>query len=130
MPKFTRREILRALAAVGLSQAFWPFGPRGLVFGAESAKAVLVVVHLRGGCDGLNLISPANDPNFIAARASDLRVASEGKDAGYPLGSTPAANIDFRLHPAGAGLFELYKSGNLAFVHACGFSFSECPIFI
>ncbi len=32
----------------------------------------------------------------------------------------PAATIDFRLHGAAGGLAELYKSNNLAFIHACG----------
>ena len=29
---------------------------------------ILVVIFLRGGADGLALVSPASDPDFIAAR--------------------------------------------------------------
>ena len=115
-----RREVLKALATLGLSSLPLPFGLRNLVFAADDIKPTLIVVHLRGGCDGLNLISPADDPDFIAARASDLRVAASGEETGYSLANGPAANVDFRLHKAGGGLAELYKSTNLAFIHACG----------
>lgn len=117
----TRREILKALASVGLYGATMPFGLNNLVFSAEpSANPILIVVHLRGGCDGLNFISPASDPDFIAARAFELRVQADGKNAGYALEHGPTSNIDFRLHAAAGGLAELYKQGNLAFIHACG----------
>jgi uncharacterized protein (DUF1501 family) len=117
----TRREILKALAATGIYSAAMPFGLRNLAFAAEaSPNPILIVLHLRGGCDGLNFVSPASDSNFIEARASELRVLADGKDAGYALDHGPAAGIDFRLHASAGGLAELYKQGNLAFIHACG----------
>lgn len=116
-----RRDILKALTAVGLGGASLPFGVRKLAFAADTAAPVLIVVHLRGGCDGLNLISPANDPTFISARASDLRVQDSGPDAGFALdGKSLDPAIDFRLHQNAGGLFDIYRSGALAFVHACG----------
>lgn len=116
-----RRDILTALAAVGLGGASLPFGVRALAFAAETAAPLLIVVHLRGGCDGLNLISPANDPTFISARASDLRVQDSGPDAGFALdGKALDPAIDFRLHQDAGGLFDIYRSGALAFIHACG----------
>jgi len=36
----------------------------------------------RGACDGLNLVSPADDPAFVAARVPELRVAAGGENAG------------------------------------------------
>ena len=114
----SRRTLLRTAGASLLPMT----GLRNAVFAAQPAvnQPILVVLHLRGGCDGLNLVSPANDANFIEARASDLRVAADGPNAGFPLANGPAAGIDFRLHPAAAGLNELYKSGHLAFIHAAG----------
>jgi len=114
----TRRTLLKSAGAAGLL----PLAGIGeAVFAAPSATApILIVLHLRGGCDGLNLVSPANDPDFIEARASDLRVAADGPTPGFALANGPAAGIDFRLHPSAGGLNELYKSGRLAFVHACG----------
>ena len=116
----TRREILGSGAATAALLGLTP-GITRLAFAADGVdRGLLVVVHLRGGCDGLNLISPASDPDFIAARVSELRVATEGQDPGYQLAGGADAGIDFRLHSAAGGLAELYKSGQLAFIHAVG----------
>jgi uncharacterized protein (DUF1501 family) len=118
----TRRQILKGIAAAGVSTAMPFAGLSRLAFAAdgETGGPILVVLHLRGGCDGLALVSPATDPDFIAARASDLRVAADGPTPGFALANGPASTIDFRLHNAAGGMNELYKSGNLAFIHACG----------
>jgi uncharacterized protein (DUF1501 family) len=116
----SRRDVLKALSALGIGGVTLPFGLRHLAFAVEEAEQILIVMHLRGGCDGLNLISPSNDKDFIEARASDLRVVGEGKDAGFALANGLSPAIDFRLHNAAGGLSELYKNGNLAFIHACG----------
>jgi uncharacterized protein (DUF1501 family) len=117
----SRRTVLTS-GFVGTLSAILPVpGIRHLAFAESGAvRPTLVVVHLRGGCDGLNLVSPANDPIFIEARASDLRVAADGTDAGFALPNGPDAKIDFRLHAQAGGLAELYKSGQLAFIHAAG----------
>jgi uncharacterized protein (DUF1501 family) len=118
---FSRRTFLQS-AAAGAAIASTPVpGLRLQAFAATSGeRPLLVVVHLRGGADGLNLISPATDPDFIAARTSELRVAADGPNAGYPLANGADAKIDFRLHAAAGGLAELYKGGSLAVVHAAG----------
>jgi uncharacterized protein (DUF1501 family) len=114
----TRRDLLRLAGASGV--ATLP-GLRGLAFAAgPAAPAILIVVHLRGGCDALNLVSPADAPPFIAARPPELRVLAEGPDAGHALKQGPDPAIDFRLHTAAAPLAELYGQGQLAFVHAVG----------
>src|SRR5579883_3291347 len=69
---------------------------------------ILVVVHLRGACDGLNLVCPSNDPHLIAARPSELRVLSQGDKAGHELKNDATKGIDWRLHNAAAELAELY----------------------
>jgi len=117
----TRRSILGGGIA-GLAAGLLPIpGLRNLAFaGTGPEKPLLIVVHLRGGCDGLNLISPATDPDFIEARASELRVAADGPDAGHALANGPDPKIDFRLHAQAHGMAELYQSGQLAFLHAVG----------
>ena len=113
----TRRTIL----TTGLAALLPVPGLRRLAFAqSPAARPILIVLHQRGGCDGLNLISPADDPNFIEARASELRVLTDGPDAGHALANGPAPHIDFRLHPAASGMAELYQSGHLAFIHAAG----------
>ncbi len=75
----------------------------------------VVVVFLRGGCDGLQLVAPVNDRHYHQARPAALRV---GEQQGYDLGSYK--NTAFRLHPKAGGLKELFDAGDLAIVHGCG----------
>jgi|SRR5208337_648082 len=95
---------------------------RQLAFAASpgAQNRILIVLHLRGACDGLNLVCPANDLNLITARPIELRVAESGDKAGHPLPAAATPHIDWRLHPAAPELAELYKSNALAFVHAAG----------
>ena len=79
----------------------------------------LVVIFLRGGCDGLALVSPASDPDFIAARPTALRSLREGDGAGHLI-RHDLADIDFRFHPQAKALSALYNTGDLSLIHACG----------
>jgi uncharacterized protein (DUF1501 family) len=86
--------------------------------GDTTERDMLVVVFLRGGCDGLSIIAPVDDPNYVVARG-DLRIAESGTNAGYALNNAlPGA--DFRLNQRGAPFKELYDAGRLAVIHACG----------
>jgi uncharacterized protein (DUF1501 family) len=80
---------------------------------------ILVVVFLRGGADGLALVSPSSDPDFIAARPETLRVARQGDGAGRVIRQS-VADVDFRFHPAATDLADLYDAGDLSLIHAAG----------
>jgi uncharacterized protein (DUF1501 family) len=80
---------------------------------------ILVVVFLRGGADGLALVSPSSDPDFIAARPEDLRVLRAGDAAGRSLRQS-VADVDFRFHQAATPLADLYDAGDLSVIHAAG----------
>ena len=82
-------------------------------------EPTLVVVFLRGGADGLALVSPTSDADFIAARPEDLRVLRKGDAAGHAI-RQQVADVDFRFHPAAGGLAELYAAGDLSLIHAAG----------
>lgn len=112
MTMLSRRAMLR----LGLGSLALP-GLSGLAFASPGTEPpmLLVMLHLRGGCDGLNLVSPAEDTDFIAARATDLRVGEDG----FALANGP---IPFRLHAAAPDLAALYGGGHLAIVHAAGLS--------
>jgi uncharacterized protein (DUF1501 family) len=119
----TRRQILKLTPAALLGAGLVPVpGLRGLLFAAEPAARdrILVVLHLRGGCDGLNLLSPAGDPQFVAARNSDLRVPDDGADAGHPVPHAAAGAGEFRLHAGASALAEICAAKQLAFIHAAG----------
>jgi uncharacterized protein (DUF1501 family) len=80
---------------------------------------ILVVLFLRGGADGLSLVSPASDTNYIAARPEGLRVLRSGDAAGLRL-RQEVADVDFRFHPGLSPFAALYEAGDLSMVHACG----------
>ncbi len=84
-----------------------------------SNDPILVVVFLRGGADGLNLISPTADVDYIAARPDSMRVLRKGNEAGHAMPDM-AADVDFRFHPQARGLSELYNAGEMAVIHASG----------
>lgn len=85
----------------------------------STAEPILVVVFLRGGMDGLHLLGPVDDADYVAARPAALRVGESGEFAGLPIGNGYAGR-DFRLHKAAAPIKELYDAKRLAFVHAAG----------
>ena len=80
---------------------------------------ILVVLFLRGGSDGLALVSPASDPDFIAARPEDLRTLRKGDLAGHAIAQS-IADVDFRFHPRARALSDLYNAGDLSLIHAAG----------
>ena len=118
----SRRSFLRrTLGASCLT--FGCSGIQRLGFAADSAAAsgrdLLVTIFLRGGCDGLGLLAPVDDPNYLSARRAELRVMEKGARAGLAV-KLAYAGRDWRMHPAAAPLHELYSHGDLALIHACG----------
>ena len=80
---------------------------------------ILVVISLRGGCDGLNLVGPSADPIYISERTNGTLVERTGDNAGLPLVNT-LADVDFRFHNKAVDLKKLYDAKELAIIHACG----------
>ncbi len=80
---------------------------------------IFVLVFLRGGCDGLQLVAPVNDKHYFADREQVLRVTESGENMGLML-KNGLGNIDFRLHSMAGQLKDLYDSDELAIIHACG----------
>lgn len=81
-------------------------------------QEVLVVVFLRGGVDGLNVVPPidgADRGHYEAARPS-LQIPTTGPEAAIDL------NGQFGFHPAMAPLHGLFQDGRLAIVQAAGMS--------
>ena len=136
----SRREFIKAASAAGcllplsgVSQLVWGQGAQSASSSSQSTLStssrssskspLLVTVFLRGGADGLNLVSPANDLDFIEARPADLRVADAGGRAGFLLNQSTSPNLgatSFYLHPEATGLAELYQAKHLAVIHAVG----------
>ncbi|TDE36680.1 DUF1501 domain-containing protein [Antarcticimicrobium sediminis] len=104
----SRRAFLARSAVLGCSAAASPFLTR-VSYAAAPWDTRLVVIILRGGMDGLDVVQPYGAPGYGALRR-DL--------AGGP--TRGASDLDgfFALHPALAPLMPLWARGELGFVHA------------
>src|SRR2546421_4613221 len=80
------------------------------ITGNGDERKTLVVVFLRGGADGLNMVAPLHDDGYYNARP---RIA---------IGKTQAVALDgfYGLNPLLKDLEPAYKDGALAIIHACG----------
>ena len=79
----------------------------------------LVVVFLRGGIDGLNIVIPHQDSDYYQARPT---IAIP-----YPQENYGAIDLDgfFGLHPQLHDLMPLWEQGSLAFIHSSGSPVTE-----
>jgi uncharacterized protein (DUF1501 family) len=103
-----RRAFLARSALIGCSLAASPLvTPVSLA--ATQGDNRLVVILLRGGMDGLDVVRPYGDPAYAALRRD--------ADLGGPEG---AIDLDgyFALHPALRPLMPLWDQGHLGFAHA------------
>ena len=100
----TRRGLLKSTGVLGCSLAAHPLMTT-VTFASAPWDALLVVIILRGGMDGLDVVQPVGDENFAHLR-SGLRAPSHDLD-GY-----------FAMHEALGDLMPLWLAGELAFVHA------------
>lgn len=103
-PNLSRRRFVTRSLALGCSLAASP-----LVTPVTMASAPwdnrLVVIILRGGMDGLDVVRPVGDANLVGLRGD---IAPAGPDlTGF-----------FSLHPALADLMPLWSAGELGFAHA------------
>lgn len=109
-----RRQFIKATSLASLSYflpgAGWAFSNGG--DNLESRR--LIVILLRGGVDGLNVVVPYGDRNYHALRPS-IALPSPGSGEGV-------IDLDgyFGVHPALEQLLPFWRGKSLAFVHACG----------
>lgn len=102
-------------ALLGSSSLRLLAGPLGSRLMINDNGHTFVLLFLRGGMDGLAFLSPEENRYYQDARPSDLKIR---ESEGYVV--QDGEGNGFRLHPKAAALNELYKSGDLAFIHACG----------
>ena len=113
-----RRKLLQALG-LATGGMIIPIGcsswvARGLEKSNNPSR--LVVILLRGGIDGLNIVVPHQDADYYLSRPN---IAID-----YPRESQGAIDLDgfFGLHPALANLLPLWQQKSLAFINNCGSS--------
>lgn len=103
-----RRSFLTRSALLGCSLAASPLvTPVSLA--ATGGENRLVLILLRGGMDGLDVVRPYADPAYAALRGAQKLGGEEG-----------AIDLEgyFALHPALRGLMPLWNARQLGFVHA------------
>ncbi len=119
-----RRDMLNrslALTALASAQITWPDWMPRLAFASQNRGPrgdVLVVVFLRGGADGLNVIVPFGEQAYYDARPQ-IGVARPDDNTA---GKTKALDLDgfFGLNPALQPLLPIFKANQLVAVHATG----------
>ncbi len=113
-PNLSRRDFLKLSGAAMAGLAYWSMPPwlHAAASLSASKSKTLVVLFQRGAADGLNILVPFKDPLYQKARPT-LGLAYAG-------GGVLDLDGSFGLHPSLAPLLPLWKSGQLAFVHAAG----------
>ncbi|MEZ5490191.1 MAG: DUF1501 domain-containing protein [Gammaproteobacteria bacterium] len=114
-----RRDLLKkglaGLSVAGLSGNI--LAPSVLGRAAEAAAAaprndrILVILELSGGNDGLNTVVPYGDDAYYRQRPN----------IGLAKQNLRLLDDHFGLNPGMAGFERLYKEGDLAIIHGCGY---------
>ena len=117
-----KRRKLLTIASLATAGMLLPIGFNSWVArGIDSSnnRKRLVVIFLRGGVDGLNLLVPHQEADYYEVRPT-IAVPYPGRENG-------AIDLDgfFGLHPKLKGLLPLWKEKKLAFIHASGLPIAE-----
>lgn len=120
--RLSRRYFLQASGALGVALAVDLPAALGdddepVVAAPVARGKTLVLIFLRGGADGLNLIVPHGDRHYYRLRR-ELAIAAPGTDAA----DRCAIDLDgtFGLHPRLAPLAGLFEKGIAVAAHAVG----------
>lgn len=106
----SRRHFLKTLGVLSLSSAL----PVSRLVRAETLGLVertLIVVHLDGGCDGINTVIPFTDPAYYLLRPT-LSIPAESV---LPISESLA------LHPAMSAMKAWFDQGKVAIVNGVGY---------
>lgn len=115
-----RRDFLKAMAVSGCALGVGGISQLVQAAAPDSQRSLLTVVFLRGGADGLQLVAPVEDSDYVASRPPHMRIGKFGDQTPLILSGSPDPRLGFSMHGAGAPLFDQYRSGRLAVVHAVG----------
>lgn len=95
----------------------------------SAALDVVVQIYLRGGCDGLSIVAPWNETNYVNARPT-IKLDAPGSGPNgvidlvqgntAPSPTAPGGQVVFGFHPAMAPLMQAYNDGKMAVIQAAG----------
>jgi len=120
MKNINRRQFIKS-AGVSAAATAAVAGPR-ISFAASDdfSKSILVFIFLRGGIDGLSVVTPM-DGHPDRVNYDQLRV----NGTNIPSSLLLPLSGNWGLHPAATGLHDLWNSGDLAIVQAVGLPFAN-----
>lgn len=116
-PQASRRDLLKAaMYGIGVSAASIPsplFAQAAAALSAQGSdnNKILVVLELSGGNDGLNTLVPYGDDAYYKLRPK----------LGIPVKEVRKIDDHFGFSGGMVGFERLYKNGNIAIVHGCGY---------
>ncbi len=110
LQSINRRQFMGMAAAVGMS-AMLPFPS----FAKTRSENIFIWVSLRGAMDGLNVVVPYADSDYLSLRPS------------IGLKQSQLLRLDsfFGLHPSLKNCHQWYENKELSFVHACSTAYRE-----
>lgn len=118
---FSREDFIFKLGSLGGSLFVSPFLKLAFAGAPDPSltrrdRDTLVVIFLRGGCDGLNLVPPISgeDRAIYEAERPTIKIPISGDKAALRLDER------FGLHPSAQTLYPLFQSKKLAVIHAVG----------
>ena len=111
-----RRELLRAgfglgLGALGMVPSGFARAAQAAAAKAEADGKILVILELSGGNDGLNTVVPYGDDAYYRNRPN----------IGIAKNKLRLIDDHFGFNPGMAGFERLFKDGEMAIVHGCGY---------
>jgi uncharacterized protein (DUF1501 family) len=121
MKTLNRRDFLKTSGAAALFAATPGLAYSQVVggYGPFADYKALVCVFLFGGNDSYNMLVPNTTAEYNAYAASRQNLALLQSDL-LPITPASSAGPDFGLHPAMAGVQQLFQDGNAAFVTNVG----------
>ncbi|MCB9354447.1 MAG: DUF1501 domain-containing protein [Lewinellaceae bacterium] len=83
---------------------------------------VLILIQLKGGNDGLNMVIPVQQYDLYAALRPSIRIPETGANKYLDLDNTLSAPDKVGLHPALTGIKDLYDNGQASIVQGVGYA--------
>ena len=102
-----RRQFIQALAGMGMGATL----PLGQTAQAADSNRILVVVELTGANDGFNTLVPYADDAYYRLRPK----------LGIRANRVRKIDDQYGFNPGMAGFERLFKEGQMAVVHGCGY---------
>lgn len=127
-----RRNFLKILPAAGVSSfvvnghAMRPFANSKIAKIMSACDGVedrvLVLIQLKGGNDGLNMLIPVQQYPLYAALRPSIKIPNTGANKYLDLDNTLPSVDKVGLHPVMTGLKDMYDDGLAAIVQGVGYT--------